>query len=132
MIDNKLISNWIPKKSTVLDLGCGDGDLMYYLKKHNQAVIHGVEISEQCIYKCVEKGLSVFHGDIEQGLADFPDQSFDYVIFYQSLQQIKNLSFAVNEALRVGKKVIVGFPNFAYYKSGFSLFFLGEAPITKN
>ncbi|MCP4481243.1 MAG: methionine biosynthesis protein MetW [bacterium] len=132
MLDNKIISGWIPKNATVLDLGCGEGRLMFYLKQQNQAVIHGVEISEQCIYKCVGKGLSVFHSDIEHGLADFPDNSFDFVIFYQSLQQIKNLDFALNEGLRVGKKVIVGFPNFAYYKSRVVLLFQGKAPVTKD
>ena len=80
----------------------------------------------------LKKGLSVFHGDIELGLKDFPDKSFDFVILYQSLQQIKNLNFVLREALRVGNEVIVCFPNFAYIKSRFLLFFGGKAPVTSN
>jgi methionine biosynthesis protein MetW len=132
ILDYRLIENWIVQKSTVLDLGCGDGDLMDYLQKKKEARTHGVEISEACIYKCVEKGLNVFHGDIENGLKDFPDKTFDFVILYQSLQQIKNLNFVLREALRVGKEVIVCFPNFAYIKSRFLLFFGGTAPVTSN
>ncbi|MDR0675566.1 MAG: methionine biosynthesis protein MetW [Elusimicrobiota bacterium] len=130
--DYKLISHFVKTKSTVLDLGCGKGNLMEFLIKEKEVFVHGIEISEACIYKCVEKGLSVFHGDIENGLADFPDKSFDYVILYQSLQQIKNLSFALREALRVGRKVIVCFPNFAYIQARNALFFKGLAPVTKN
>src|SRR5574344_1138465 len=130
--DYKIISSWIPEQSTVLDLGCGKGKLMEFLKNEKNVLAHGIEISESCIYKCVEKGLSVFHGDIEKGIKDFPDKSFDFVILYQSLQQIKNLSFVLTESLRVGRKVIVCFPNFAYINSRFSLFFNGIAPVTKH
>ncbi len=130
--DYNLISNWIPEKTSVLDLGCGKGYLMDFLKHKKNVFVHGIEISESCIYKCVEKGLSVFHGDIEDGILDFTDKSFDFVILYQSLQQIKNLSFVLSEALRVGKKVIICFPNFAYINARICLFFLGIAPVTKH
>ena len=131
-IELNLLSTWIPERSKILDLGCGNGELMHHLKTKKNSMTHGVEISEKCIYKCVEKGLSVFHSNIENGLSDFPDNSFDFVIFYQTLQQIKNLNFALNESLRVGKEVIVGFPNFAHYNSRLALFFKGRAPVTKN
>lgn len=130
--DYNLISNWIPKKSSILDLGCGKGYLMDFLKHKREVFAHGIEISESCIYKCVEKGLSVFHGDIEEGILDFTDKSFDFVILYQSLQQIKNLSFVLSESLRIGKKVIICFPNFAYINARICLFLLGIAPVTKH
>jgi methionine biosynthesis protein MetW len=80
----------------------------------------------------VEKGLSVFHGDIDSGLTEYPDQSFDYVILNQSMQQVKRADFAIAESLRVGKKVIVGFPNFVYLTGRLMFFFRGKAPITKS
>jgi methionine biosynthesis protein MetW len=80
----------------------------------------------------VEKGVSVFHGDIDSGLSEYPDKSFDYVILNQSMQELKKADFVIREALRVGKNVIVGFPNFAFWKARFMLFFRGKAPITAS
>lgn len=128
--EHKLITQIIPDGSTVLDLGCGEGDLLYLLIKEKNVKPQGVDIDEQAIYKCVEKGLSVFHGDIDSGLADYNDKSFDYVILNQSLQQVRNLENALKDALRVGKKVIVGIPNFAHYKARYQMFFKGRAPVT--
>jgi methionine biosynthesis protein MetW len=90
----------------------------------------GIEIDEQAIYKCVAKGLNVLHGDIDTGLSEYQDKSFDYVILNQSLQQVRHFELVLADALRVGKKVIVGFPNFAYYPARFQLFFQGKTPIT--
>ncbi len=128
----ELIADWIKDGSTILDLGCGDGKLMLYLKNKKNTKAYGIEISDECIYNCVEKGLSVFHSDIEAGLKDFPNKSFDFVILHESLQQIRNLNYVLREALRVGKKVIVSFPNFAFIDSRVSLFFKGKAPVTKK
>ncbi|HGJ67164.1 TPA: methyltransferase domain-containing protein, partial [bacterium] len=116
-LDHKAILDIVQNGSSVLDLGCGEGDLLYLLVKEKQVKAQGVDIDEQAIYKCVEKGLSVFHGDIDSGLADYNDKSFDYVILNQSLQQVRNLENALEDALRVGQKVIVGVPNFAHYKA---------------
>jgi len=91
---------------------------------------HGIEIDEQAIYKCVARGLNVFHGDIDSGLSEYKDKSVDYVILNQSMQQIRHVGRVLDDALRVGKKVIVGFPNFAYYKSRLQMFFLGRSPVT--
>jgi len=129
-LDHKTILEIIPQGLTVLDLGCGEGDLLYLLVKEKKVKAQGVDIDEQAIYKCVEKGLSVFHGDIDSGLADYNDKSFDYVILNQSLQQVRNLESALEDALRVGKKVIVGIPNFAHYKARYQMFFKGRAPVT--
>ena len=113
----------------MLDLGCGSGDLLYLLIKEKGVHGHGIEISVDEIYKCVAKGLNILHGDVENGLADYKDQSFDYVILNQSLQQIMHMDRVLKDALRVGKKVIVGFPNFAYYRSRLQILFSGKTPV---
>ncbi|MDD5108628.1 MAG: methionine biosynthesis protein MetW [Candidatus Omnitrophica bacterium] len=131
-LDHEVILNLIQPQSTVLDLGCGTGDLLYLLIKEKKIRGQGIEIDEQAIYKCVAKGLNVFHGDIDSGLAEFSDKSFDYVVLNQSMQQIIHVDKVLADALRVGKKVIVGFPNFAYYKSRLQMFFQGRAPVTEG
>lgn len=128
--DHKIIYNIIETGTRVLDLGCGSGDLIYFLAKEKGAKVQGIELSEEAIYKCVEKGLSVFHSDIDSGLIEYPDQSFDYVILNQSLQEVKKADFVLREALRVGKKVIVGFPNFCHIKARLRMMFRGKTPIT--
>ena len=130
-LDHQVILDLIGEESTVLDLGCGTGDLLYLLIKEKKARAQGIEIDDQAIYKCVAKGLNVFHGDIDTGLAEFNDKSFDYVILNQSLQQILHVDKVLDDALRVGKKVVVGFPNFAHYKSRLQMFFQGKAPVTE-
>lgn len=131
-LDHKVISEFILPNSSVLDLGCGEGELLEFLVKDKSVRAQGIEIDEQAIYKCVARGLSVFHGDIDTGLAEYSDKSFDYVILNQSLQQIKHVDAVFADALRVGKKVIVGIPNFAHYKARLQLFFSGRAPITST
>ena len=118
--------------STVLDMGCGWGDLLEYLVECKDVKGSGVEISEEAIYSCVEKGLSVSHGDIDSGLVDYPDRLFDYVIFNQTMQQVQRPEKAILEALRIGKQVIVGFPNFCYLSARFQLFFSGHVPVTPS
>lgn len=118
------------KRSSVLDLGCGDGELLEIVKKRKSMLGQGIEIDEQAIYQCVARGLNVFHGDIDTGLAEYNDKSFDYVILNQSLQQVRHVDAVLNDALRVGRKVIVGFPNFAHYKARLQIFFQGKTPVT--
>ncbi len=127
--DYRAILELIEPRSTVLDLGCGSGELLYLLIREKQIRGQGIEIDDKAIYKCVAKGLSVFHGDIDSGLAEYEDKSFDYVIFNQSLQQVRFADKVLLDALRVGRKVIVGFPNFVYYVARFQLFFLGKTPV---
>ncbi len=131
-VDHRIIAELIVSGSSVLDLGCGGGELLYMLIKERGAHGQGIEIDEQAIYTCVERGLNVFHGDIDSGLSEFPDRSFDYVILNQSLQQVKHVEPVVWDSLRVGKKVIVGFPNFAHYSARFQMFFKGMAPVTAS
>jgi len=131
-LDHKTIFKIIEPGSSVLDLGCGDGELLSLLVKEKKVKARGIELKEEAIYKCVEKGLSVFHGDIEGGLGEYPDNSFNYVILNQSMQETKKVEFVLQESLRVGRKVIIGFPNFAYIRSRFDLFFKGKAPVTPS
>jgi methionine biosynthesis protein MetW len=131
-LDHRIIISQIVDRARVLDLGCGDGELMYLLARDKSAKVQGIELDEQAIYKCVEKGLSVFHGDIESGLMEYPNDSFDFVILNQSMQQIRKVDFIIREALRVGSKVIVGFPNFACIGSRMMLFFRGRSPMTPS
>jgi methionine biosynthesis protein MetW len=128
--DHRIILGWIEQGSSVLDLGCGDGDLLYLLAREKGIKGQGVEIDEQAIYRCVAKGLNVFHDDIEGGLTDYESGAFNYAVLNQTFQQIQHVDRALVSALRVGKKVIVGFPNFAFYKSRFQTFFSGRTPVT--
>lgn len=131
-IDCKTIADWITQGASVLDLGCGDGELLSYLTQVKQVHAQGIELDEHAIVKCVSSGLSVYQQDIDTGLSEYADKSFDYVIVNQTLQQVKKPDFVLQEALRVGKKVIVGIPNFAYYKGRVSIFFRGRVPVTAS
>jgi methionine biosynthesis protein MetW len=131
-IDHQIISRIIQLGSRVLDLGCGNGDLLYLLAREKGAKVQGIEANDAAISECVKKGLSVYHSDLERGLTEYPDQSFDYVILNQSMQEVKRVDWLIQEALRVGRRVIVGFPNFAYIQARRMLFFRGKAPITAS
>jgi methionine biosynthesis protein MetW len=131
-IEHKVISSWINSGASVLDLGCGDGELLNLLIRNKQVNAQGVELSAQAIHNCVVAGLSVFQQDIDTGLTEYADQSVDIVILNQTLQQVKKPDFAIKEALRVGKKVIVGFPNFCYITDRFQIFFRGKVPVTSS
>lgn len=120
------------KGSSVLDLGCGNGDLLAALVREKQVKAQGIEIDEKAIYQCVEKGLSVAQQDIETGLSEYLDKSFDYVILSGSLQQVKKPDPVLSSALRVGKKAIVSFPNFGHYKVRFQILFGGKVPVTPS
>jgi methionine biosynthesis protein MetW len=129
----RLIAGIVQPETSVLDLGCGDGDLLALLKKERRVNrAQGIELDEKAIYKCVAKGLSVFHGDIDSGLSEYEDKSFDYVVLNQTFQQVKKPDIVLGEALRVGRHVIVGFPNFAHFSARYQLAILGRAPITNS
>lgn len=130
--DHRIIFDMIEPGSRVLDLGCGTGDLLHLLARDKDARVQGIELDEQAIYACVRKGLSVCQNDIESGLAEYPDGSFDYVILNQSLQEIRKVFFLLRETLRVGNRVIVGFPNFAYLDARVCLGLGGKAPMTPS
>ena len=131
-LEYRMIVEWVEEGSSVLDLGCGDGELLSLLIRTRNVRAQGIEIDEQAIYQCVAKGVSVFHEDIDNGLPEYGDKSFDYVVLHQSFQQVKKPDIVLKEALRVGRKVIVGFPNFVHYSARFQIFFKGKTPVTPS
>src|SRR5512136_2275244 len=131
-LEHGVILEWIEAGASVLDLGCGDGELLSLLVREKKVKAQGIEIDEQAIYRCVARGLSVFHQDIDNGLSEYGNKSFDYVILNQSFQQVKKPDIVLTEALRVSEKVIISFPNFAHYRARFQIFFNGRTPITSS
>ena len=127
-----IIAKLITKNSKVLDVGCGDGELMKYIYENITNDIRGLELSKDNVQKCIEKGLTVIEGDAEKDLKQFPDSSFDYVVLSQTLQAFLDPEKVINELLRVGKKAIVTIPNFGYWKVRIHLLFQGTMPITEN
>ncbi len=128
--DHRIIVNLVKENSKILDLGCGDGALLSLLKDKKKCIGSGIEIDEKAIYECIAKDLSVSHGDIDSNLADYSDKRFDYVILCESLQQVLNPKKVILESLRIGKKVIVGIPNFCTFPARLQLFFRGRVPVT--
>ena len=127
-----IIAKLVEENSKVLDVGCGDGELMKYINENITNDIRGLEISKSNVQKCIERGLTVIEGDAEKDLKQFPKSSFDYVILSQTLQAFLDPENVINELLRVGKKAIVTIPNFGYWKVRLHLLFRGTMPITKD
>jgi methionine biosynthesis protein MetW len=130
--DHRAIFGLVPEGSSVLDLGCGGGELLELLIALKKVRGSGIEIDEQAVRQCAARGVSVSQQNIDCGLADYRDDSFDFVILNQSLQQVVNLEPVLKETLRVGRQVIVGFPNFTYYKSRIQILFGGRTPVTRS
>ena len=130
--DLQLIASWIKPESTVLDLGCGEGELLYFLKEKKQVTGTGIEHNEEKVAGCIAKGLTVLQGDINEEILDYPDNTFDYVILSQTLQQVYAPALLIHSLLRIGKKGIVSFPNFSHWKVRLQLLFSGYAPITRQ
>ena len=127
-LNYKVVCDLIEKNSKVLDLGCGNGELLELLKKEKEVKGFGVEINQDSLLEALVKGLSVIQGDIDKGLDEFKDQTYDYAILNQTLQSTKYPEMIIDEMLRVAKKGIVSFPNFAYWRVRFYLFFKGKMP----
>ena len=128
----KIISDLIENNTRVLDVGCGDGTLMEFLKNNKKIDIRGIEISKNNVQQCIGKGLTVIEGDAEKDLSQFPDGSFDFVILSQTLQAFLNPEKVISELLRVGKKAIVTIPNFGYWKVRLHLLIKGTMPVTRT
>ena len=128
----KIISSLIEKNSKVLDVGCGNGELMKYISENISINIRGLEISKKNIQSCIEKGLTVIEGNAEIDLGQFPNKSFNYVILSQTLQAFLNPEKVLYELLRVGRKAIVTIPNFGHWRVRVDLLFKGTMPVTEN
>ncbi|MEM5948548.1 methionine biosynthesis protein MetW [Spirochaetia bacterium 38H-sp] len=128
----KEIVDLIDEGSRVLDLGCGSGELLSMLKEKKKVYATGVDIEEKMVLNCIQRGLSVFQGDLDEGLKDYETGSYDYVILSHTLQVVKRPKELLIEMLRVGKKAIVNFPNFGYMGIRLQLLFKGRMPVTKG
>jgi methionine biosynthesis protein MetW len=128
--DYSTIASIVPEGSRVLDLGCGTGELLARLIEERSVLGNGVEIEQDAVIECIHKGLSVFQGNIDEGLADYSDLSYDYVILNQTLQVIRRPDFVIEEMLRVGKRGIISFPNFGHWRVRLSLLWGGRMPRT--
>lgn len=129
--DFAAIARWIKPGSKVLDLGCGDGSLLGFLRDKQNVRGYGVERADQNVLDCIKNGVNVIQMDLEAGLSGFEAQSFDVVILSQTLQAMHNTEGIVQDMLRVGKEVIVTFPNFGYWKHRIQLI-AGHMPVSRN
>jgi homoserine O-acetyltransferase len=131
-VDYEVIESLIEPDSSVLDIGCGDGTLLANLIADKNIKGEGIELEEKLVLDCVRRGLPIIQYDIEEGLESYSGKSYDYIILSQTLQTVKNTEKVLNELMRVGRKVVVSFPNFAYWRCRLQLLFGGKAPVTKQ
>jgi methionine biosynthesis protein MetW len=129
--DYAIISELIEPGTRVLDLGCGEGELLAWLRDHKNVDGRGVELTGASVQKAIARGVSVYQGDLESGLDDYPEQAFDYVILSQTLQQTRDPLKVLKGMLRIGKRGIVAFPNFGHWRVRVSHLVTGRSPRTK-
>ncbi len=130
-VDLKVISKWVKEDSRVLDLACGDGELLHNLARDKNVSGYGLEINPQNIQACLERGVNVLEHNIDQGLGNFNDQSFDTVVMTQALQALQFPHLVLDEMLRVGRECIVTFPNFGHWRCRLHLSTKGRMPVSK-
>jgi len=132
-IENRIIVDWIEPGSKVLELGCGDGELLAQLIAEKRVRAQGIEIDDGSVYSCVKKGLNVLHEEIDEALSDYNDGIYDFTVFKRSMQRVVGRPDAVlKEALRISKKVIVSFSNFAHYQARWQILVKGRTPVTPS
>ncbi|GMR19836.1 MAG: methionine biosynthesis protein MetW [Gammaproteobacteria bacterium] len=130
--DYAIIADWIRPHSRVLDLGCGDGTLLNHLYQQKQASGYGTEINDANITQCIKAGINVIQLDLNEGLSEFDDNSFDFVILSLTLQAMRRPDLLIQEMMRVGTEGIVTFPNFGNWKARLQLTLGGRMPITRS
>ncbi len=131
-LDHQAIQKWIPPKTRVLDLGCGDGTLLRQLTDELNIHGYGVEINPENILRCVEICVNVIEQNLDEGLSNFDDLSFDTVIMSQTIQTMHNPDKVLNEMLRIGRQAVVTFPNFAHWRARWHLFWKGRMPVSEH
>ena len=129
--DFQTIADWIQPHAKVLDLGCGDGDLLKHLQDRRQIRGYGVELNDRHVLACVKNGVNVVQRDLEAGLAEFASATFDYVVLSQTLQAVHHTEAILREMLRVGREGIVTFPNFGYWKNRWQVL-RGHMPVSAD
>ena len=130
--DLRVVASWIHPGARVLGLGCGEGDLLHYLKTHKEVACTGIEIDESRVARCIERGLTVLQGDINEEVEDYPNDAFDSVVLSQTLQQIYAPADLIKSMLRIGKRAVVSFPNFSHWKIRSQLLLKGVAPVSRQ
>lgn len=128
--DLEIIQDWVPNNSRVLDLGCGEGDLLAYLTEHKSVQGYGLEIDPLNINHCMQKGVNVIQQNLDEGLANFATQSFDVVIMTQAIQAVHYPDKLLQEMLRIGKTCIITFPNFGHWRCRLYLSLKGRMPVS--
>lgn len=128
--DLSIVASWIPPKSKVLGLGCGEGDLLYHLKHCKKAICTGIDHDEAKVAVSIQRGLSVLQGDINEETKDYPDNAFDFVVLSQTLQEVYSPETLIDSMLRIGRKCVVSFPNFSHWGNRIQLMFKGYAPVS--
>ncbi|MCX5494598.1 methionine biosynthesis protein MetW [Kaistia dalseonensis] len=131
-VDLLLIAELVERGARVLDVGCGDGELLKLIEDTRDVDGRGIELSYQGVNECLARGLSVIQGDADTDLVDYPDDSFDYVILSQTIQATRNPKAVLGEMLRIGRRAIISFPNFGHWTVRTSLGFKGRMPVTEN
>ena len=131
-VDLLMIADMVEPGTRVLDVGCGDGQLLRLLAEGRGVDARGIELSRDGVAKCVAQGLAVIQGDADADLVDYPDDSFDYVILSQTIQATRNPRRVLEQMLRVGRRAIVSFPNFGHWRIRANLLFRGRMPVTEN